>query len=55
MTQKERDTQGFFQQAETPIHEIPYIYLASPFSHPDPQVRKARVAQDSENHCRSYC
>ena len=44
MAQKERDTQGFFQQAETPIHDIPYIYLASPFSHPDPQVRKARVA-----------
>ena len=44
MTQKERDTQGFFQQAETPIDEIPYIYLASPFSHPDPHEREARVA-----------
>ena len=44
MTQKERDTQGFFQQAKNPIHEIPYIYLASPFSHPEPQVRKERVA-----------
>ena len=31
MTQKERDTQGFFQHAETNIYEIPYVYLASPF------------------------
>ena len=45
MTQKERDTQGFFQHAQTPIDEIHYIYLASPFSHPDPQERKARVAR----------
>ena len=45
MTQKERDTQGFFQQAETPIDAIPYIYLASPFSHPDPEKRKERVAR----------
>ena len=44
MTQKERDTHGFFQHAETNIYEIPYVYLASPFSHPDPQARKARVA-----------
>ena len=44
MTQKERDTHGFFQQAETNIYEIPYVYLASPFSHPDPEVRIARVA-----------
>ena len=44
MTQKERDSHGFFQHAETNIYEIPYVYLASPFSHPDPKVRKARVA-----------
>ena len=44
MTQQELDIQGFFQQAETHIYDVPYIYLASPFSHPDPQVRKARVA-----------
>ena len=44
MTQKERDSHGFFQHAETNIYEIPYVYLASPFSHPDPEVRKARVA-----------
>ena len=44
MTQKERDSHGFFQHAETNIYEIPYVYLASPFSHPDPEVRKERVA-----------
>ena len=55
MTQKERDTQGFFQHAETPIDAIPYIYLASPFSHPDPKMRKRTGRGDSENHCAAYC
>ena len=44
MTQQELDIQAFYEHAETHVHEIPYIYLACPFSAPDPEVRKARVA-----------
>ena len=44
MTQKDVILMAFFNMRKPNIYEIPYVYLASPFSHPDPEVRKERVA-----------